>query len=108
MANTLFTSEHAALLLIDQQIGTMELIHNLPLETVRRNTPALAKMAKLLEMPVVLTSSQETNVQGPLMSELRAILPDEFAHRIQRAGIVNVVWNDPNFKSPSSPRDAKT
>ena len=98
MASTLFTADNAALLLIDHQVGTMKLIHNLPLETVRRNTLALAKMAKLLEMPVVLTSSQETNVQGPLMPELRAILPEEFAQRIQRAGIVNA-WNDPNFKN---------
>ena len=96
--NNLFTADNSALLLIDHQVGTMQLIKNIPLETVKRNTLALAKTAKILEMPVILTSSQETNVQGPLMPELEEILPQSFANRIQRAGIVNA-WVDRNFKA---------
>ncbi|VTS04378.1 isochorismatase family protein [Tuwongella immobilis] len=92
-----FTANDSALLLIDHQVGTMQLIRNLPLELVRRNTLALAKTAKILNIPVVLTSSQETRVQGPLMPELAAVLPDAFASRIQRAGIVNA-WNDDQFR----------
>lgn len=64
---------------------------------VKRNTLALAKTAKILNIPVVLTSSQEQNVQGPLLPELEQILPEAFAARVQRAGIVNA-WSDPNFK----------
>jgi len=92
-----FTSTDSALLLIDHQIGTMKLIKNIPLDMVKRNTLALAKTAKILGVPVVLTSSQEQNVQGPLLPELEGILPEAFAARIRRAGIVNA-WNDPNFK----------
>jgi nicotinamidase-related amidase len=55
-------------------------------------------MAKVLGIPVVLTSSQEQNVQGPLLPELEGILPEAFAARVKRAGIVNA-WNDPNFKA---------
>jgi nicotinamidase-related amidase len=84
-------------LLIDHQLGTMKLIKNIPLEMVKRNTLALAKTAKILNIPVVLTSSQEQNVQGPLLPELEHILPEAFAARVRRAGIVNA-WNDPNFK----------
>ena len=84
-------------LLIDHQLGTMKLIKNIPLDVVKRNTLALAKTAKILNIPVVLTSSQEQNVQGPLLPELEQILPEAFAARVQRAGIVNA-WNDPNFK----------
>ncbi len=62
-----FTAENSAMLLIDHQLGTMKLIKNIPLEVVRRNTLALAKTAKILGIPVVLTSSQEQNVQGPLL-----------------------------------------
>ncbi len=49
-------------------------------------------------MPVVLTSSQETNVnvQGPLMPELEAIAAKAFAARIKRMGVVNA-WDDENF-----------
>ena len=92
-----FSSSDSALLLIDHQLGTMKLIKNIPLDLVRRNTLALAKTAKILSLPVVLTSSQEENLQGPLMPELEQILPKAFAARIKRAGIVNA-WNDPNFK----------
>jgi nicotinamidase-related amidase len=91
-----FTAANSALLLIDHQVGTMQLIKNISLEVAQRNTIALAKAAKLLDLPVVLTSSQEQMHQGPLMPELEQILPIPFAARISRAGIVNA-WNDPNF-----------
>lgn len=92
-----FSSADSALLLIDHQIGTMKLIKNIPLDVVRQNTLALAKTAKILKIPVVLTSSQEENVQGPLMPELQQVLPEAFAARVKRAGIVNA-WNHPAFK----------
>lgn len=57
-----FASTDSALLLIDHQIGTMKLIKNIPLDVVKRNMLALAKTAKILRLPVVLTSSQEQNV----------------------------------------------
>lgn len=49
-------------------------------------------------MPTVLTSSQETNVyvQGPLMPELQEFLPEAFATRIKRQGVVNA-WDDERF-----------
>jgi len=93
---SMFTPADSALLLIDHQTGTMQLIKNIPVDVVKRNTIALAKTAKILNIPIVLTSSQEENVQGPLFPLLRQILPDEFAARVKRAGIVNA-WNDPNF-----------
>ncbi|MEY2832846.1 MAG: hypothetical protein RLZZ574_2104 [Cyanobacteriota bacterium] len=96
--SSIFTAENSALLLIDHQIGTMKLIHNMPLEVVKRNTLALAKTAKILNLPVILTSSQEENMQGALLPELAEILPAAFETRIKRAGIVNA-WNDPNFKA---------
>ncbi len=93
-----FSPSTSALLLIDHQVGTMQLIKNLSVEMVRRNAMALAKTAKLLGMPVILTSSQEENIQGPLMPELQAILPVEYEHRVRRKGIVNA-WTDPEFLS---------
>lgn len=93
-----FTPDNAALLLIDHQVGTMQLIRNQPLAEVRARTIALAKAARILGLPVILTSSQEDRLQGPLMPELAAILPEAFAVRIRREGIVNA-WNDPAFKA---------
>lgn len=92
-----FTADQSALLLIDHQIGTMQLIRNLDLDEVRAKTLALAKAARILGLPVILTSSQEDRLQGPLIPELAEILPEAFAARIKREGIVNA-WNDPAFK----------
>lgn len=92
-----FRPEDTALVLIDHQVGTMQLIKNLPLDHVQRATLALARAAKILNLPVVLTTSQEERIQGPLMSELVEILPEANAARVKRAGIVNA-WADPAFR----------
>lgn len=91
-----FTQENSALLLIDHQVGTMKLIKNLPLTEVEKNTLALAKVAKVLKIPVVLTSSQEERFQGLLMTALAESLPEAYEARVKRAGIVNA-WDDENF-----------
>jgi nicotinamidase-related amidase len=97
-ASDYFKPETSALLLIDHQIGTMQLIKNLPLEQVQRHTLALAKLARLLAMPVVLTSSQEERFQGLLMPELAKLLPAEYESRVKRQGIANA-WDDAAFVS---------
>ena len=91
-----FTQENSAMLLIDHQVGTMKLIKNLPLSEVEKNTLALAKVAKVLKIPVVLTSSQEDRFQGKLMTTLAELLPEAYEVRVKRAGIVNA-WDDKNF-----------
>ncbi|MBE9068794.1 isochorismatase family protein [Leptolyngbya cf. ectocarpi LEGE 11479] len=91
-----FTQDSAAMLLIDYQVGTMQLIKNLPLPNVKKNAIALAKIAKALNLPVVLTSSQEDRFQGPIIDELAEILPDAYDSRIKRTGIVNA-WDDESF-----------
>ena len=93
-----FIPETSALVLIDHQVGTMQLIKTLDVDMVKRNTLALAKAAKILNLPVVLTSSQEDRIQQPLMPELAEILPEAYAARVRREGIVNA-WEDPNFKA---------
>jgi len=93
----LFTPENSALLLIDHQVGTMQLIKNIDVAQAKRMSLALAKAASILGIPTVLTSSQEERLQGPLLPELQEILPDAFERRIKREGIVNA-WTDANFK----------
>ncbi len=93
-----FRSTDSALLLIDHQVGTLQLIQNLPLEQVKRHAIALAKTARILDMPVVLTTSQEDRIQGPLLPELGSLLPDAFEARVKRAGVVNA-WSDPAFRN---------
>ncbi|WP_175673304.1 isochorismatase family protein [Burkholderia ambifaria] len=85
------TGASAALLLIDHQVGTMGWVTSTSFDEMKRNAIILAKAARILNIPTVLTSSMEEAAQGPLLSELEAILPDEFAARIKRAGIVNAM-----------------
>jgi nicotinamidase-related amidase len=91
-----FSTDDTAMILIDHQVGTNTWASTTPLPLLQRNVIILAKFAKGTGMPVVLTSSQETNVQGPLMPELQEILPEAFAARIKRQGVVNA-WDDPAF-----------
>jgi nicotinamidase-related amidase len=86
-----------ALLLIDYQVGTMQLIRNQMPDTSLRNAIALAKTALAFSMPIVLTSSQEDHLQGPIAKSLQHVLPEQFAARVQRVGVVNA-WDDPGFK----------
>jgi len=94
MHKNVFTPDNAAMLLIDHQIGTMAWTHSHDINLVKQNAIKLAKIAKALNLPVVLTSSMETYVQGPLIPELEAILPEAFANRIQRPGIVNAMHHE--------------
>jgi len=91
-----FNADNAALLLIDHQVGTMGWARSMPFEELKRNALMLAKAARILKMPVVLTSSMEEHAQGPLLSELEQILPTAFASRIKRLGIVNAM-DDEHF-----------
>jgi nicotinamidase-related amidase len=68
---TTFAPENSALLLIDHQVGTMQLIKNIDIEQAKRMSLALAKTARILGIPTVLTSSQEDRLQGPLLPELK-------------------------------------
>ena len=89
-----FTPENAAMLLIDHQVGTMGWTHSHDLNLVKQNALKLARIAKAVRMPAVLTSSMEDQVQGPLLPELQEVLPEAFAARIKRPGIVNAMHHE--------------
>jgi nicotinamidase-related amidase len=94
MHKAVFTPENAAMLLIDHQLGTMGWTHSHDINLVKVNALKLARIANALEMPVVLTSSMEDQVQGPLMPEFEKILPEALARRVKRPGIVNAMHHE--------------
>ena len=98
MRDKQFTPENSALLLIDHQIGTMGWVRSSSLEEIKMNTVALAKAAKAVGMPLVLTSSMEDQHQGPLFEELEQAAPEAFNARVQRAGIVDCM-QDKSFSA---------
>ena len=92
-----FTVENSAILLIDHQQGTIKLARNLPREEIVQNTRALARTAVETGIPLVLTSSMETNFQGLLLEDLQMIAPEQYEKRIKRPGIVDC-WEYEEYK----------
>jgi len=94
MHKNVYTPENAAMLLIDHQVGTMSWTHSHDINLVKANAVKLAKIAVGANIPVLLTVSMEDHAQGPLIPELQEILPEAYAQRIKRPGIVNAMHHD--------------
>ncbi len=93
-----FTPENSALVLVDYQVGTLQLIRSSRSDVSLRNAVVLAMTATRLKMPIVTTSSEEDHIQGPISPELQRAASDAYKHRVKRVGIVNA-WVDPNFSA---------
>jgi nicotinamidase-related amidase len=95
-----FKTGNTALVLIDHQVGTInwagELANDDERNQLKMWTRVIARFAKSAGMPVVLTSSLETEAQGPLLPEFKDILPGEYEARIKRTGVINA-WDDDAF-----------
>ncbi|WP_131738129.1 isochorismatase family protein [Actinomadura roseirufa] len=91
MSLRMLSPAEAAVLLIDHQTGTMSWVGSADRAVMKANALALAKAAKALGMPLVLTSSMEDRIQGPLAKEFEEIAPEEFTGRIRRTGVVNAM-----------------
>ncbi len=102
----IFSGKNAAMLLIDHQVGTMGWVRSAELSTIEMNTVVLAKAAKAIGMPLILTSSQEDQAQGLLFDELQKVAPDEYNNRIQRAGMVDCMM-DKKFAAAVEKTDRK-
>ena len=96
MSSPHFTPDASALVLIDHQVGTIQLVKNIMPDTSVRNAALLGQAPLAYGMPIVMTSSQEENIQGPLHPLLQQTMPDAYASRVKRRGIVNA-WTDPAF-----------
>jgi nicotinamidase-related amidase len=94
-----FHIEDTALVLVDHQVGTITWAGELTADERSQLTKwvrFIARFAKAANMPIVLTSSMETEAQGLLLPDLKELLPAEYEKRIKRTGVINA-WEDPNF-----------
>lgn len=90
------TPENAIVLLIDHQIGLMAGVRDFhSLAEYRSNVAGLARVAKALKMPVLISSSNAQWQNGDTLPEIKAIFPDEPIYR--RTGIINA-YEDPSFR----------
>ena len=69
------TSENAALVLVDHQVGLMTGVRDYSTGELKHNVVALAKAAKSLKLPIVVTTTARDSMWGPTFPELVEALP---------------------------------
>lgn len=90
----LFDANDAAILLLDHQTGLFQTVKDIPVTELRTNTAALAKLASMLNIPVITTASVPDGPNGPLMPELQQYAPH--AVYVPRQGEINA-WDNEEF-----------
>jgi nicotinamidase-related amidase len=85
------TSENAALVLVDHQVGLMTGVRDYSTGELKHNVIALAKAAKALKLPIVVTTTARDSMWGPTFPELVEALP---GIQIIDRSTVNA-WDDP-------------
>jgi nicotinamidase-related amidase len=69
------TSENAALVLVDHQVGLLSGVRDYPIGELKHNVIGLAKAAKALKLPIVVTTTARDSMWGPTFPELVEALP---------------------------------
>jgi nicotinamidase-related amidase len=69
------TSENAALVLIDHQVGLMTGVRDYSIAELKHNVVGLAKAARALKLPIIVTTTARDSMWGPTFPELVEALP---------------------------------
>jgi nicotinamidase-related amidase len=81
-------------LLLDHQSGLFQTVKDIPVAELRANVVMIAKLAKLMNIPVITTASEPNGTNGPLMPEIHENAPH--AVYVGRKGEVNA-WDNEDF-----------
>ncbi|OCH84277.1 ycaC protein [Obba rivulosa] len=88
--------DNAVLLVVDHQEGLYQLSRDQNAVAMKNNILAHAALAKVFNLPTILTTSAENGPNGPLPAEVVAMHTD--APFIRRNGEVNA-WDNPDFRA---------
>lgn len=69
------TSDNTALVLVDHQIGLMTGVRDYSTGELKHNIVALAKAARALNLPIIVTTTASDSMWGPTFPELVEALP---------------------------------
>jgi nicotinamidase-related amidase len=86
-----FTPDNTAMLLVDYQTGVLQGVQTQDPIALKNKIVALANVAKLYELPVILTTADRNGPLGPLLPELEELFPET---EIIDRSVVNA-WDDP-------------
>jgi nicotinamidase-related amidase len=84
------TSDNAALVLVDHQVSLMTGVRNYSIGELKHNVVALAKAAKVLKVPTIVTTTARDSRWGPTFPELVEALPG--IQIIDRSSVN--IWDD--------------
>ncbi len=79
------TSDNAALVLVDHQVGLMTGVRDMPIADLKHNVVGLARAAKALKLPIIVTTTASDSLWGPTFPELVEALPG--VHIIDRGSV---------------------
>src|ERR1700748_1137803 len=85
------SSDNAALVLVDHQVGLLSGVRDIPLAELKSNVVSLAKAMCILKGPAVVVTTARDSMWGPTFPELVSALPDT---KIIDRSSVNA-WDDP-------------
>ncbi|WP_084579419.1 hypothetical protein [Sphingomonas azotifigens] len=63
------------ILLLDHQSGLFQTVKDIPVADLRRNVEMIARLASLLQIPVITTASEPAGSNGPLIPEIALHAP---------------------------------
>ena len=85
------TSDNAALVLVDHQVGLLSGVRDITVAELKSNVVSLAKAMRVLKVPTVITTTARDSLWGPTFPELVSALPD--LPIIDRSSVN--AWDDP-------------
>ncbi|KAH8894650.1 Isochorismatase hydrolase [Thozetella sp. PMI_491] len=86
----------AVLIAVDYQEGLFNLVRDVLPPRLKPNLLCHAALAKIFNLPVILTTTADTGPNGPIIQEIREMHPD--ATFVRRAGEVNA-FDNPEFRA---------
>ncbi|KAG2004194.1 ycaC protein, variant 2 [Coprinopsis cinerea AmutBmut pab1-1] len=93
---TRLDKEKAALLIVDHQVGLMQIVRDMGPEEFKNNVFGHAAIGQVFNLPTVITSSSETGPNGPIPQEILDMHPN--ATVVRRSGEVNA-WDNEEFRA---------
>jgi nicotinamidase-related amidase len=94
LTDHLLTPQNSALIVIDYQPSQVQAVMSIDHDLLTRNIVSVARLAKTFRLPIVLSTVNVANGQGPTIPELKAVLAD--AVEIDRTQINS--WEDVDFR----------
>ena len=94
LADHLLTPQNSALVVIDYQPSQFQTVTSIDHDVLVRNIVSVARTAKAFGLPIVLSTVNVANGQGPTVPELKEVLAD--SSEIDRTQIN--AWEDVEFR----------